>query len=110
MVSKGPGRQGARWRTAQSLCMAEGEANAVPCWFCGQPIDYQLTRFNHLHRLAGTVHHIIGLEQGGDPTDPANLTPAHRSCNCRDGAVKLLATKRQPRIASSARNRSSRNW
>jgi hypothetical protein len=29
----------------------------------------------------GTAHHIIGLAQGGDPLDPANLTPAHRGCN-----------------------------
>jgi 5-methylcytosine-specific restriction endonuclease McrA len=56
---------------------------------------------------AGTVHHIIGLAQGGDPEDPANLAPAHRSCNCRDGAVKLLEVKRQHRIIPA---RNSRNW
>lgn len=89
--------------------MANGENNRIPCYFCGRPIDYELTRWNHLHRLAGTVHHIIGLAQNGDPTDPANLVPAHRSCNCRDGAVKLLQSKRQPLIAP-ARNRNSRRW
>jgi hypothetical protein len=105
MVSKGPGRQGARWRTAQALCIANGEYNATPCWFCGQPIDYELTRWNHLHKRAATVHHIVGLAQGGDPTDPGNLTPAHRGCNCRDGAVKLLESKRNPRVnASRTRN------
>jgi 5-methylcytosine-specific restriction endonuclease McrA len=108
MVSKGPGRQGARWRAAQKLCMAESAAMQVPCWFCAQPIDYEFTKWNHLHRLAGTVHHIIGLEQGGDPLDPANLTPAHRGCNCRDGAVKL--NERQRRNTRIAPIRSSRNW
>jgi hypothetical protein len=87
--------------------MAESAANAVPCWFCGQPIDYEFTKWNHLHRLSGTAHHIRGLAQGGDPLDPANLAPAHRSCNCRDGAIKLLESKRQQRIIPV---RNSRRW
>jgi hypothetical protein len=107
MVSKGPGRQGSKWRRIQAQCMADGEYNRTPCYFCRRPINYELTRVNHLHRLAGTVHHIRGLAQGGDPEDPANLAPAHRACNCRDGAVKLLELKRQQRIVPV---RNSRNW
>jgi hypothetical protein len=109
MVSKGPGRQGARWRAAQKLCMAESEAKAVPCWFCGQLIDYELTRLNHLHRVAGTAHHIHGLAQGGDPLDAANLAPAHRGCNARESnlirAKRMIQIRRQP---ASVRN--SRRW
>ena len=76
--------------------MAEAEARRAPCYLCGGPIDYALTRVHHLHRLAGTVHHIIGLAQGGDPLDPANLVPAHRSCNCREGrrTQRSLARRR----------------
>lgn len=108
MVSKGPGRQGARWHEARTRCLLEGEVNRTPCYFCHLPIDYELTRWNYRHRSAGTVHHVVGLAQGGDPVDPANLAVAHRSCNCRDGALKLLQTKRQ-RIGS-ARDRNSRRW
>lgn len=63
--------------------MAAGEANRTPCYACGRPISYELTRAMPQHAMAGTVHHIIGLAQGGDPLDPANLTPAHRGCNTR---------------------------
>lgn len=84
--------------------MLAGEIAATPCWFCGLSINYALTRVSHNHPQAGTVHHIIGLAQGGDPLDPANLTPAHRSCNCRDGAVKLLESQRAPHVINS------RNW
>jgi hypothetical protein len=54
------------------------------------------------------VHHIVGLAEGGDPTDPVNLAPAHRSCNCRDGAIKLLEKKRG--VIGPARKRNSRRW
>lgn len=84
MVSTGPGRKGSRWRKAQALCMATGQAQCQPCCLCGQPIDYGFTKRYPHHRLAGTAHHIIGLAQGGDPLDPANLAPAHRGCNTRE--------------------------
>jgi hypothetical protein len=43
------------------------------------------------------------------------LAPAHRSCNCRDGAMKLLQAKRQRQrqrqpLIAPARNRNSRRW
>ncbi|MBV9651687.1 MAG: HNH endonuclease [Pseudonocardiales bacterium] len=93
--------------------MADAEASCTPCFLCGRPIDYQLTRARPLHRLAGTVHHIIGLAQGGDPLDPTNLVPAHRGCNTRE-SNRLRAGKpsmilmRQPLLTIAARN--SRQW
>lgn len=85
MVSTGPGRQGRPWRRAQALCMAIGEAHATPCCLCDQPIDYQFTRLYYLHRMAGTAHHIVPLDAGGDGNDQANLAPAHRGCNSSYG-------------------------
>ncbi|HEX4103843.1 MAG TPA: HNH endonuclease [Pseudonocardiaceae bacterium] len=76
---------------------------------CGRPIDYELTRARPLHRLAGTVHHIVGLAQGGDPLDPANLTPAHRGCNTRHSNL-LRAFARKPREPLPPVVRGSRNW
>lgn len=65
--------------------MAKGEAEGIPCYLCHKPINYELTRVLPLHSQAGTTHHIIGLAQGGNPVDPANLVPAHRGCNTREG-------------------------
>ena len=95
MVATGPGRTGARWRRVQAQVMADGEAQLTPCCLCGRAIDYQSTKVRPLHRMAGTVHHVIGLAQGGDPTDLGNLAPAHRGCNTRQGnRVKALLQQR----------------
>jgi 5-methylcytosine-specific restriction endonuclease McrA len=101
----GPGRQGSRWRKAQAECMATGAAILAPCCLCGQPIDYTFTRAYPNHRLAGTVHHLTGLAQGGDPLDAANLAPAHRGCNTRESnRIRAgLATIRRPLIRNSRR-------
>lgn len=107
MVSGGPGRKGSRWRRAQAECMANGAANGAPCVLCGQPIDYHLTCVLPLHRLAGTVHHLIGLAQGGDPLDPWNLAPAHRGCNTRESNRTRAGL---PTIHQPARARNSRRW
>lgn len=85
MVSSGQGRTGRPWRRAQALCMAEGAANGTPCWMCGRPIDYEFTKQYPLHRMAGTVHHIVGLAQNGDPLDP---TISHQ---CIADAIPLKA-------------------
>jgi len=61
--------------------MEQARANRAPCHRCGGPIDYELTRTNHLHRMAGTVDHIVERWMGGDPLDPTNLAPCHRGCN-----------------------------
>ncbi|MGH9914770.1 MAG: HNH endonuclease [Pyrinomonadaceae bacterium] len=84
MVRNGPGRRGSRWRTARSACMAAAEFVRAPCFLCGRAIDYDFTRMYPRHRLAGTVHHVVGLAQNGDPLDPANLAPAHMACNTRE--------------------------
>jgi hypothetical protein len=107
MVSKGPGRQGSRWRRAQADCMAYGAANGTPCVICNRPIDYALTRVVPLHRHAGTAHHLIGLAQGGDPLDPCNLAPAHRGCNAaHSNRLRGLAKKTSGQLTA----RNSRRW
>lgn len=111
MVSGGPGRKGSRWRRAQKECMESGEALRIPCWICGQPIDYAFTRRYPHHRYAGTVHHIHGLAQGGDPLDPSNLTPAHRSCNTRESnRIRNGGTASLTRQHRVNPNPNSRNW
>jgi len=102
VVSTGPGRKGARWRKAQALCMARGEAQGLPCWGCGRPIDYAFSRLYPQHRMAGTAHHIVGLEQGGHPYDQRNLAPCHRGCNT--SISNQLRAKSRPAL------RTSRQW
>ena len=85
MVTGGPGRTGSRWVRIRRQFMDWAEQNQVPCMFCHRPIDYEFTKLNPYHRMAGTANHIIPLARGGDPRDLANLAPAHRHCNCRDG-------------------------
>lgn len=83
--------------------MADGEARGTPCFPCHQPINYEFTRWHPLHRLAGTAHHITGLAQGGDPLDPANLAPAHRGCNSREGNRHRARRIRSLLVPSSRR-------
>lgn len=106
-MGTGPGRQGSRWRKAQAAVMAKSEVNLAPCYLCGRPIDYIFTRAYPHHRLAGTVHHIHGLAQGGDPLDPTNLVPAHRGCNSRHSNL-IRAGKIPIRQPTAVRN--SRRW
>ncbi|MGH3511647.1 MAG: HNH endonuclease [Pseudonocardiaceae bacterium] len=101
VVNGGPGRTGARWRKVQAEVVASGVLYNSPCFLCGQAIDYSLP---YRHRLAVTAHHIVGLAQGGDPLDPANLTVAHRSCNCKDGSLRQF----HPELYQPVRN--SRRW
>jgi 5-methylcytosine-specific restriction endonuclease McrA len=106
------GRKGARWRRAQSQCMATGEANRTPCAWCGQPIDYELTRRLPYHRMAGTADHIQELWCGGDPYDPANLAPMHRGCNTRKSNMlrrgRPRSVRRRPALQPVVRY--SRHW
>lgn len=84
--------------------MADGEYNLTPCYLCGKSINYAFTRVMPRHRLAGTAHHIIGLEQGGDPTDPGNLAPAHRGCNASEGnRVRHLQRQRLRAVVVTSR-------
>jgi 5-methylcytosine-specific restriction protein A len=43
------------------------------CTYCGK----------HLEGADATVDHIVALANGGDRTDPSNLTSSCRSCNSR---------------------------
>lgn len=55
------------------------------CALCHEPIDKRLPRVpvdgRPPHPMSATVDHRIEIIDGGDPLDPSNLQPAHRSCN-----------------------------
>lgn len=68
----------------------------LPCAICGHPIDYTLAART---RWSFTVDEIVPRSVGGSATDPANLRPAHQTCNSRRGAHHgnhLRRTRTQP--------------
>jgi 5-methylcytosine-specific restriction endonuclease McrA len=68
------------------------------CIRCRQPIDKRLP---WPHRMSKTVDHIRDLADGGDPLDPANLGPAHLTCNSSAGARGKAARRaRQTRATT----------
>ncbi|MYS47549.1 HNH endonuclease [Streptomyces sp. SID5998] len=91
-------RNGRRYRR---LC-AEQRALLLPCWWCGQPIRYDITGpAAGRHPDAFTLDHANPLSLGGSLLDPANARSAHRRCNSARGNRTDAA--RQP-------IRASRKW
>lgn len=82
---------GDRWLTADQLRRSrqwrEAARRACPpgsiCYLCGKPVVHGL-RPNH--PLGPSVDHIVPLELGGHPFDPANLAPCHFGENSAKGA------------------------
>lgn len=60
-------------------------AQRLPCWICGQAIDYTIERgMNDPNEF--TVDHALSRKGHLDMAeDPANLKPAHRRCNSSKG-------------------------
>lgn len=79
-MSKSAGRSGSRWRRLK----AEQRAKGLPCWLCGQPIDYMLPSS---HNDSFSVDHVkTWLANPELREDPANLASAHARCNKSRGA------------------------
>ena len=87
-------------RPYRRLCIKQ-RALRLPCWWCGEPIRYDLTGYAaQRHREAFTLDHAVPLSRGGDLNDPANARSAHRRCNSSRGA----------RTTTAAPQRTSRRW
>ena len=80
-----PEWSGQRAQNALDLVRRHGEANALPCVICQQPIDYTLRK---PHKQACTVQHIKPRESHPHLTwDPSNYGPAHADCNSSQGST-----------------------
>lgn len=79
MAGPNAGRSGARWRRLR----VEQRAKHLPCWLCGQPIDYDAAEgadaFSVDHVLPRSTHPHLA-------EDPVNLRSAHSRCNKERGA------------------------
>ncbi|MFF5004672.1 HNH endonuclease [Streptomyces phaeochromogenes] len=72
-------------RPYRRLC-AYQRALRLPCWWCGEEIDYTITgALAQRHRYAFTLDHLVPLSRGGDLLDRANARSAHRKCNSSRG-------------------------
>jgi hypothetical protein len=89
-----PGRQGRPWRTAAAAVRARA-ACGEPCWVCGHRIDLSLPPRTP---WSFSVDHAVQLCDGGHPTDPANLRPAHLRHNVQR-SNRLRARRRVRRKA-----------
>ena len=79
MVTKSAGRKGARYRKLS----ADQKAKHLPCWLCGQPINYQAT---YPEPDSFTVDHIKSwINHPELRQDPSNLASAHARCNQSKG-------------------------
>lgn len=88
-------------RPYRRLCDRQ-RALRLPCWWCGEPIRYDLTGLAaQRDRDAFTLDHAIPLSLGGSLLDPTNARSAHRRCNSARG--NRVDANRQP-------VRSSRRW
>lgn len=83
-----------RYRTAKRELFNK-EAKRPLCWFCGKWVDYALPVRDP---MAKSVHHIIDLQDGGDPFDPENMALAHITCNSSAGAARQATKKKEERL------------
>lgn len=72
-------------RPYRRLC-AWQRSLGLPCWRCGQNIDYSITGPEaQRSREAFTLDHYTPISRGGSLLDPANARSAHRRCNSSRG-------------------------
>jgi 5-methylcytosine-specific restriction endonuclease McrA len=93
-----------RLKTAKRARLrAEVKALGLPCWLCGQPIDYTARKATPWSYV---LDEIVPRWRGGDPEDRANVAPAHWRCNARRGqqvtAAKLRTRRRHRSLAANA--------
>ena len=80
LMGENAGRRGGRWRKLR----ADQKAKRLPCWLCGQPIDYDADKDNpdsftvDHEKLRSTHPHLA--------EEPSNLRSAHARCNKTRGA------------------------
>lgn len=72
-------------RPYRRLCATQ-RALGLPCWRCGQPIDYTLRGLDAQRSTeAFTLDHYQPISRGGSLLDPRNARSAHRRCNSARG-------------------------
>ncbi|AXQ65178.1 HNH endonuclease [Gordonia phage Schmidt] len=98
MTRRGAGRSTRRWRKLRAEFRDYCAQLRLPCWLCGQAIDYRL---KHPHPEAWEPDHYKTVREHPElAEDWANLRPSHGACNKARG-------DRQPSLGLG---RQSRQW
>lgn len=83
-TSKYAGRSTRRYKELRAAFRRKCKANTLPCWLCGNTIDYYLP---HVHPDSFNLDHAVPRSQRPNlAEDPANFRPSHRICNEKRGA------------------------
>jgi len=83
-TSKYAGRSTRRYKELRATFRSKCKANSLPCWLCGNTIDYYLPS---AHQDAFNLDHAVPRSQRPDlAEDPANFRPSHKICNEKRGA------------------------
>lgn len=78
-ISRYAGRSTRRYKTTSRTFRQACQDDNLPCWLCGQPIDYTLPKE---HPEAFNNDHAYPVSDRPDlAEDPANYRPSHRLCN-----------------------------
>lgn len=105
-----------RWRKLVRLLVRPGAICEVE--ECAASSRVILFGLRPRHPLGPSLDHIVELQYGGAPYDPANLRPAHLGCNVRksnrlrkehrEGLLRRAARSGRSRVAASAPTRRKR--
>lgn len=68
------------YRRASERLKQQARTRGLPCWLCGQAIDFDA---DYREPLSFTADHVQALANGGPIL--GTLKPAHRRCNSRRG-------------------------
>ena len=86
--SRSPGRSGHAWRQLVAHVRRQVQRYEIPCAWCFELVDLAIAWPDP---LSFSVDHVIALDNGGDPLDPANAVPMHLGCNSSKGTRPLAA-------------------
>lgn len=97
------GRGGHAWRElVRVLCPPGSYCEVEDCYGPSRVILFGLRRG---HPLGPSLDHKVELWEGGDPEDPANLRPAHLTCNVRKSNARRAEWRAQQTRARHSRAR-----
>lgn len=94
------GREGRLWRQLLDELCPPGSVCEIP--ECDKPTREILFGLRPRHPMSRSLDHIVPLFDGGHPTDPANLRPAHLGCNAaRENRLRRLRNAARKRFRPS---------
>ena len=97
------GRSGHAWRQlVERLCPPGSYCQVDHCYAPSREIIFGL---RPRHPLGPSLDHVVEMWEGGDPEDPANLQPAHLTCNVRKSNARRAQARARVERARTSRAR-----